>query len=110
MKTLAIQISKLVETVEFAVPLANEETLIFKLEVWAHGVRPSRHYRCRLYRLESFKFQVIHSLQQANKKIEGADYRCWVMDDNLGVDVPTYQSASVARKTALAELQAQLGI
>jgi|GEM_PF-5139314 len=109
MKIVSAQISKLVETFEFEIPLINEEPLLFKLEVWMQEVRSSRHYRCRLYRLESFRLQ-LRPCPSDVKKIEGADYRLWVMDDNLGVDIPQYISVSTARKKALETIKAQLGI
>jgi hypothetical protein len=43
------------------------------------------------------------------KKWEDADYRCWVVDDNLGIEGQFYHSLDMARNGAITTLKAQLG-
>jgi len=101
--------SKVVEAVEIAVPTSRGDGLLFKLEVLLHGRGANRHYRCRLYRLESFRFQAL-SAAVRGKKWEMADYRSWVVDDNLGIELQSYPSIARARNAAILILKTQLGL
>ncbi|MDI1430021.1 hypothetical protein [Polyangium sorediatum] len=106
-----MQSSKVVEALELAVPAADGEELLFRLEVLAHGAGNARRYRCRLYRLESFRFRVLGSKSGGRgRKWDGADYRCWVVDDSLGVDLLSYPSIAKARNAAVLSLKTQLGL
>lgn len=106
-----MQPSKVVEVLEFLVPAADGEELLFRLEVLAHGTGKARRYRCRLYRLESFRFRALSNKSGGRgRKWEEADYRSWVVDDGLGVDLLSYPSMAKARNAAVRTLKTQLGL
>lgn len=105
-----MQRSKMVEVLELAVSAADGDEMLFRLEVLAQGSSSNRRYRCRLYRLESFRFRVRGTATGKHNRWEDADYRCWVMDDNLGVEVLSYPSVAKARNAAVQSLKAQLGV
>jgi hypothetical protein len=103
--------SKVVETVEFEVPTSQGEGLLFRLEVLSQGRGTRCLYRCRLYRLENFRFQaLINNPAGRGNEWESSDYRSWVVDDNLGIEVQAYPSIAKARNAALQILKTQLGL
>jgi hypothetical protein len=104
------QIAKVVEVTEFRVPTSDGDELLFRLEVSASKSARNLRYRCRLYRLESFKFRVRNTVGTRTGAWSDADYRCWVVDDNLRVDEESYASAAQARNAALRSLKSQLGV
>lgn len=105
-----MQLAKVVETLEFAVPVGDEEGLLFRLEVLAQGAGKARSYCCRLYRLEEFRFRVRDEVPGRRQNWENADYRCWVVDDNLVTETVSYPSIAKARNAAMLSLKTQLGI
>lgn len=105
-----MHISKVVETVEFDVPSPQGDDLLFRLEVLSQGRGAHCRYHCRLYRLESFRFQTLSDLGELGKKWESADYRSWVVDDNFGIELQSHSSAARARNMALLTLKTQLGL
>lgn len=108
--TAPIQSAKVVETSEFSVPTADGDELVFRLEISAARSGGNLRYRCRLYRLESFKFRVRNTAGGRSGEWGEADYRCWVVDDNLAIDEKSYGSAMQARNAAHRILKAQLGV
>jgi len=105
-----MQISRLVEVVELTVPFSNHEELLFRIEILSQGRGGSMRYLCRLYRLESFRFKALSNSNGSRIKWVNADYRSWVVDDNLGLETKSYKSASIARREAIATLKQQLGL
>jgi len=103
-------ISKVVETVEFEVPCSQGNELLFRLEVLSQGRGSDCRYRCRLYRLEFFRFQALSDSAGDGDTLVLADYRSWVVDDNLGIEVQSYTSIAKAKNAALLTLKTQLGI
>ncbi len=101
---------KVVEVFDLAVPVVDGDTLSFRFELLSSGTKESRRYRCRLYRLEWVRVRVRGSENKRGKTWENADYRCWVVDDNLGIEVQSYSSLAAARNAAVAALKTQLGL
>lgn len=103
--------SNLIEAVEIEIPAANlQETLLFRLEVLSQGQGTGRRYRCRLYRLEHLRLQVLDNSADRKRKWRAADYRAWVVDDNLGIGDRSYKSGKQAKASALSMLRDQLGL
>jgi len=109
MRPRVTHISKVVEAVELEVPTSQGGGLLFRLEVLSQGRGARCRYRCRLYRLENFRFQALSNPAGRGRKWETADYRSWIVDDNLGIEVQSYPSAARARNAALRILKTQLG-
>lgn len=101
---------KVVEVFDLTVSVVDGEELNFRFELLASGAGESRQYRCRLYRLECIRVRVRGSETKRGKTWEYADYRCWVVDDNLGVEALCYRSLAKARNGAVATLKTQLGL
>ena len=110
MRSRVMHTSKVVEAIEFEIPTSQGEGLLFRLEVLSQGRGARCRYRCRLYRIESFRFQALSNPAGRGKKWESADYRSWVVDDNLGIEVQSYPSIAKARNAALLTLKTQLGL
>jgi hypothetical protein len=102
--------SRIVETQELEVPAADEIVLIFRLEISECGAGQSRRYSARLYRLENFRFRVRDESRGQSGKWMDADYRCWVLDENLAIDASSFPSLVKARNSAIKTLKTQLGI
>lgn len=105
-----MQYLKLVDILELIVSAADGNELLFRLEVLAQGAKSERRFCCQLYRLETFRLRTLCDTKGEGNEWVTADYRCWVVDDSLGINIPTHMSASKARKKALNTLGAQLGI
>lgn len=101
---------KVVEVFDLAVPIIDGDELNFRVELLASGTGKGRRYRCRLYRLECIRVRVRGNETKRGKTWEDADYRCWVVDDNLGLDALSYPSLAKARNAAVAILKTQLGL
>lgn len=101
---------KVIEVSEFTVPVIEDADLIFRLEVLTEGRGEGRRYRCRLYRLESVRVQVREAGDQHCNTWTAADYRCWVVDDNLDIEDHRYQSIAKARNASLKILKNKLGL
>jgi hypothetical protein len=101
---------KVAEVFDLTVPVVDGDDLNFRFELLASGTGEGRRYRCRLYRLECIRVRVRGSETKRGKTWENADYRCWVVDDNLGVDALSYRSLAKARNAAVAILKTQLGL
>ena len=101
---------KVVEVFELTVPVVDGDELNFRFELLASGIGERRQYRCRLYRLECVRVRVRGRETKRGKTWENADYRCWVIDDNLGVETQSYRSIAKARNAAMAALKTQLGV
>jgi hypothetical protein len=100
----------LVDTSEIEVSTANGDALLFRREVLVQTTERTRRYRCRLYRLESFRLRVRSVAALRTSKWHNADYRCWVVDDNFDIESMTYRSADAARNDVVQMLMAQLGL
>ncbi len=101
---------KVVEVFELTVPVVDGDELNFRFELLASGTGERRKYRCRLYRLEWIRVRVRGSETKRGKAWENADYRCWVVDDNLGIEAQSYPSLAKARNAAVTTLKTQLGL
>jgi hypothetical protein len=84
--------SKLIKILELVVPTAGGDELTFRLEICQEVVRRKRRYRLRFYRLELVRFLVRFQGAKPNRRWQHADYRCWVVDDNLFDDRAVYRS------------------
>ena len=107
---MAIMLEKVVEVFDLAVSVVDGDELHFRFELLASGTGERRQYRCRLYRLEQIRVRVRGSEAKRGKKWEEADYRCWVVDDNLGITALSYRSIAKARNAAVTTLKTQLGL
>lgn len=101
---------KVVEVFDLIVPVVDGDELNFRFELLASGTGEGRRYRCRLYRLECIRVRVRGSEAKRGKMWEDADYRCWVVDDNLGIEARSYPSLAKARNAAVVTLKTQLGL
>ncbi len=102
-------LGKIVEVLELTVPVVDGDDMNFRFELLASGTGERRRYRCRVYRLEFVRVRVRGSDTNRGKRWENADYRCWVVDDNLGIEAQSYGSLVKARNAAIATLKTQLG-
>lgn len=105
-----MRISKVVEVVELAIPASQEQELLFRVEVLSQGRGALCRYRCRIYRLENFRLQALNNPTGRGPKWGAADYRAWVVDDNLNIETQVFPSGAKARSAALLVLKAQLGL
>lgn len=101
---------KVIEVFDLTVSVVDGDDLNFRFELLASGTAEGRRYRCRLYRLECVRVRVRGNETKRGKTWENADYRCWVVDDNLGVEAQSYRSITKARNAAMATLKIQLGV
>lgn len=101
---------KVVEVFELTVSVVDGDELNFRFELLASGTGEGRRYRCRLYRLELIRVRVRGSETKRGTTWENADYRCWVVDDNLGIEARSYRTLAKARNDAVATLKTQLGL
>lgn len=99
---------KLVRTIEYVVPTVGDEGLTFRLEILEDSLRSSRRYWLRLYRLEFLRFRA-RTGSADGRRWEPADYRCWVMDDNLLDDSNRYGSPRAAEEGFRRALRSQIG-
>jgi hypothetical protein len=95
---------KLIEVLELEVSSAEAGPLIFRVEILAEISGRKRVFRGRLFRLEQLRFRT-----GAKRGPREADYRCWVVDDNLGIEDASYRSITAARAGVLRVLGQQLG-
>jgi hypothetical protein len=103
--------SRVLSGLEISVPTADGDEMLFRIEVLEKKAGTTRAFRCRLYRLESFRLRVREQGSKSKRARWGeADYRCWVVDDNLDVESHSYPTASMAQKATLQTLRSQLGI
>jgi hypothetical protein len=100
---------KVVEMFELTVPIVDGDVLTFRFELLSSDTTEGQQFRCRLYRLENIRVRVRAAENTRGKKWEDADYRCWVVDDNLGIEGQFYHSLDMARNGAITTLKAQLG-
>lgn len=101
---------KVVEVFDLTVPSVNGEELTFRFEMLAVGSGKDRRYRCRLYRLEWIRIRVRRAETKRGVRWENADYRCWVVDDNLDLNAQPCRSLATARNAVVATLKAKLGL
>ena len=80
-----MQLSKITGLVELQVVIDDGSELRFRVGalVKVHG--RARRFWCRIYRLEAFRFQA-RSAGVNGVRWLGADYRCWVVDDNFDIE------------------------
>jgi hypothetical protein len=107
---MSMTLEKVVEVFDLTVSVVDGDELNFRFELLSSGTGEGRRYRCRLYRLECVRVRVRGNETKRGKTWEDADYRCWVVDDNLGVETQSYQSLAKARNAAVATLKTQLGL
>jgi len=107
---MSVTPEKVVEVFELAVPVVDGDELNFRFELLSSRTTEGRTYRCRLYRLEWIRVRVRGIETKRGKMWENADYRCWVIDDNLGIETLAYRSLALARNAAVATLKTQLGL
>ena len=107
---MSMRPEKVVDVFDLTVPVVDGNELNFRFELLASGTGEGRRYRCRLYRLECIRVRVRGNETKRGKTWEDADYRCWVVDDNLGVEALSYRSLAKARNAAVATLKTQLGL
>lgn len=107
---MAMVPEKVVEVFELTASVIDGDALHFRFEMLASGTAKSQKYRCRLYRLESIRVRVRGGETNRGRRWENADYRCWVVDDNLGIEAQSYGSLAKARNAALAIVKMQLGL
>jgi len=104
-----MRLAKVIQVLEFVVPAANNDELTFRLEVVETRSRRDRRYRIRLYRLETFRTKVLLGASRVRRWVT-ADYRCWVIDDNLLDDGVRFPTPRAAEKHFLNRLEDQLGL